>query len=111
MLDIVPGAKLGRLLAELTTGEKASGLQVERTEKAKEALVEAILTGSLVIGPEEILEKSIGGRGEEGLREGGPGGLGGLGRETVLDLPPAGPIEEVLEPTRTPNSFPGELSP
>ena len=97
ILDILPGAKLGRLLGELITGEKASGFQIDRWQKAKETLIEGVLTGSIVVGPEEILEKLFGGEAVGEARS-----LGSMGRETVADLPPAAPMEDVIERTATP---------
>jgi len=52
-LHLIPGVRLGWLLGELATGETASGRAIDREQKFKEASLEAILTLSSVIGPEE----------------------------------------------------------
>jgi hypothetical protein len=89
MFDIVPGAKLGRLIAEFVEGEDIIGRKLDRRELSREISKETLLQVGPLLLPEEGL---LGGAGEGG----------GIERETLMDLPPAEPIEEVLEPTATP---------
>ena len=69
-LDWLPGAKLGRLLGEISVGEKASGLKEDHDEKLKEVLVEAGWTGLDVFGPEEIIERIMAARLSRGAKLG-----------------------------------------
>jgi hypothetical protein len=114
MFDILPGAKLGRNIVEFIEGEDVLGRKLSRREVSREISKEILLQVVPLLIPEGGLIGEGGGAEapliERELGESAPilereaGGLGGLGRETVVDFPPAEPIADVFEPTITPTA-------
>lgn len=112
MFDIVPGAKLGRNIVEFIEGEDILGRKLSRREVSREISKETLFQVVPLLIPEVgMIGEGVGSEApliERELGEVAPtverevGGFGGLGRETVADLPPTEPIGDVFEPSITP---------
>ncbi len=118
MFDILPGGKLGRNIMEFFEGEDIIGRKLSRRKVSGEILKEVLLQIPLLIpeggsigkggGAEALVERELG-ESSPILEELEAGGRGGLGRETVLDVPPGG-AELAPAPAETKAGVPLDLS-